>query len=122
MNRHNSKNSGLKFCRTIDNHPAVPLRCFSPRYIRVIRSKPLYLSDIDEQHLPADIVRRTRRQVQIIAASVAQEETLRFFSDRLQDVDLAKLQKRVLKFMETTRPGSDPTSAELNQLTGRNIR
>jgi len=56
----------------------------------------------------------------IIAASVAQEETLRFFHDRLQDVDLATLQKRVLRFMEKPRPGTDPTPAELAQLTGRN--
>ena len=56
----------------------------------------------------------------IIAASVAQEETLRFFHDRLQDIDLATLQKRVLRFMENVRPGTDPTPAELAELTGRN--
>ena len=56
----------------------------------------------------------------IIAASVAQEETLRFFAGRLQDVDLASLQKRVLRFMGKPRPGTDPTPAELRQLTGRN--
>ena len=56
----------------------------------------------------------------IIAASVAQEETLRFFSLRLQDVDLAALEKRVLRFMENARPGTDPTPEELQQLTGRN--
>ncbi len=54
----------------------------------------------------------------IIAASVAQEETLRFFRDRLQDVDLATLQKRVLRFMEKPSPGTDPTPDELHQLTG----
>ena len=56
----------------------------------------------------------------IIAASVAQEETLRFFAGRLQDVDLATLQKRVLRFMEKPRPGTDPTPEELHQFTGRN--
>ncbi len=56
----------------------------------------------------------------VIAASVSQEETLRFFAGRVQDVDLASLQKRVLRFMEKPRPGTDPTPAELRQLTGRN--
>ncbi|MGD9633068.1 MAG: toxin-antitoxin system HicB family antitoxin [Pirellulales bacterium] len=55
----------------------------------------------------------------IIAASVAQEETLRFFRDRLQDLDLATLHKRVLKFMEKPRSGTDPIPAELRKLTGR---
>jgi hypothetical protein len=54
----------------------------------------------------------------VISASVAQEETLRFFRDRLQDVDLAALHKRVLKFMEKTRRGSDPSPAELRRLIG----
>lgn len=56
----------------------------------------------------------------VIAASVSQEEMLRFFAGRLQDVDLAALQKRVLRFMEKPRPGTDPTPAELRRLTGRN--
>jgi hypothetical protein len=54
----------------------------------------------------------------VIAASVAQEETLRFFRDRLQDIDLAALHKRVLKFMEKTRRGVDPSPAELRRLIG----
>jgi hypothetical protein len=54
----------------------------------------------------------------VIAASVAQEETLRFFRDRLQDVDLAALHKRVLKFMEKTRRGSDLSPAELRRIIG----
>jgi antitoxin component of RelBE/YafQ-DinJ toxin-antitoxin module len=58
----------------------------------------------------------------IIAASVAQEETLRFFRDRLEDVDLATLHNRVLKMMRKRRPGSDPTPDELRQLTGRGKR
>jgi predicted transcriptional regulator len=54
----------------------------------------------------------------VIAASVAQEETLRFFRDRLQDVDLGALHKRVLKFMEKRRPGVEPSPAELRRLLG----
>ena len=52
----------------------------------------------------------------IVAASVAQEETMRFFRDRLQDVDLAALHKRVLKFMQKSRSGSDPSPGELRRL------
>jgi hypothetical protein len=53
----------------------------------------------------------------IISASVAQEETMRFFRDRLQDIDVAALHKRVLKFMKS-RPGADPSPEELRRLTG----
>ncbi len=52
----------------------------------------------------------------VVAASVAQEETMRFFRGRFRDVDLAALEKRVLKFMQQSRPGSDPTPEELRQL------
>jgi hypothetical protein len=52
----------------------------------------------------------------VVAASVVQEETMRFFRDRLQDVDLAALHKRVLKFMEKSRPGTDPSPEELQRL------
>lgn len=54
----------------------------------------------------------------VVAASVAQEETIRFFRGRLQDVDLAALEKRVLKFMQQSRRGSDPTPEELRRLIG----
>lgn len=54
----------------------------------------------------------------VVAASVAQEETLRFLRDRLQDVDLELLHKRVLKFMEKPRPGVDPPPDELQRLVG----
>jgi len=54
----------------------------------------------------------------VVAASVAQEETLRLFHDRLQDVDLERLHKRVLKFMEKPRPGTDPSPDELRRLVG----
>jgi len=36
----------------------------------------------------------------VVAASVAQEETMRFFRDWFQGVDLSALHKRVLKFMD----------------------
>ena len=55
----------------------------------------------------------------VVAASVAQEETLHFFRDRLQDVDLAALHKRVLKFMEKPRRGADPSPDELRRLVGK---
>jgi hypothetical protein len=54
----------------------------------------------------------------IVSAAVAQEETMRFFGDRLRDVDLTALHKRVLKFMENARPGSDPSPAELRRIIG----
>ena len=54
----------------------------------------------------------------VVSASVAQEEVMRFFRDRLQDVDIAALHKRVLKFMEKSRTGSDPTPEELRRMTG----
>lgn len=54
----------------------------------------------------------------IVSASVAQEEAMRFFRDRLQDVDIAALHKRVLKVMEKSRRGSDPSPEELRRLTG----
>lgn len=54
----------------------------------------------------------------VVAASIAQEETLRFFRDRLQDVDLEALHKRVLRFMEKPRPGSDPSPEELRRVIG----
>ena len=55
----------------------------------------------------------------VVAASVAQEETLAFFQDRLTDVDLTELHERVLRFMKTTRPGTDPPTEQLNQAIGR---
>lgn len=55
----------------------------------------------------------------VIAASVAQEETMRFFRDRLQDVDLSALHKRVLKFMERPRRGADPSPEQLRGTIGK---
>jgi hypothetical protein len=51
-----------------------------------------------------------------VAASVAQEETMRFFRDRLHGIDFAALHKRVLRMMEKTRPGSDPSPEELRHI------
>ena len=48
-----------------------------------------------------------------LAATVAQHETLTFFSDRLRDMDQDALHKRVLKFMQKTRPGKEPTTKEI---------
>jgi hypothetical protein len=42
----------------------------------------------------------------------------RYFRDRLQDIDLAALHKRVMKFMESPRTGDDPSPQELRQLIG----
>lgn len=53
----------------------------------------------------------------VVAASVAQEETMQLFRGRLQDLDLAALHKRVLKFMEKSRRGADPSPEELLRLT-----
>jgi predicted transcriptional regulator len=54
----------------------------------------------------------------VLSASVAQEETLRHFRDRLQDTDLAALHRCVLKLMETPRPGADPSPEELRSAIG----
>jgi esterase/lipase len=50
-----------------------------------------------------------------IAAAVAQQETLEFFSDRLRDVDQDALQERVLKFMRKIRPGKEPSIEEIER-------
>jgi len=44
-----------------------------------------------------------------LAATIAQQETLTFFSDRLKDVDQETLQRRVLKLMRKTRRGKEPS-------------
>ena len=53
-----------------------------------------------------------------IAASVAQEETLRFFDERLREVDLEKIHDRVLRFMWKINSGDGPTLDELRQAMG----
>ena len=47
-----------------------------------------------------------------LAATISQQETLTFFSDRLKDVDQETLHKRVLKFMRKTRRGMEPSIEE----------
>jgi antitoxin component of RelBE/YafQ-DinJ toxin-antitoxin module len=53
-----------------------------------------------------------------VAASIAQEETLTFFDDRLKDIDLEALHQRVLAFMAETKAGTDPTIEELQPVMG----
>ena len=50
-----------------------------------------------------------------LAATIAQEETLMFFSNRLQDVDQETLHERVLKFMRKPRPGKEPSVEEIER-------
>lgn len=50
-----------------------------------------------------------------IAAAVAQQETLTFFSDRLKEMDHDGLHKRVLKFMRKTAPGKEPSIEEIER-------
>ncbi|MCL4201126.1 MAG: toxin-antitoxin system HicB family antitoxin [Pirellulaceae bacterium] len=50
-----------------------------------------------------------------LAAAIAQQETLAFFSDRLRDVDQETLHERVLNFMRKTRPGGDPSVEEIER-------
>ena len=50
-----------------------------------------------------------------IAAAVAQQETLVFFSDRLRDLDQDALHKRVLKFMRKTHSGKEPSIGEIER-------
>jgi hypothetical protein len=41
---------------------------------------------------------------------------MRFFRDRLHDIELAAVHMRVLKLMENTRPGTDPSPEELHRI------
>jgi len=50
-----------------------------------------------------------------LAATIAQHETLTFFSDRLEDVDHETLHRRVLKFMRRTRRGMEPSVEEIER-------
>ena len=50
-----------------------------------------------------------------LAATIAQQETLAFFSDRLRDVDQEELHQRVLKFMRKTRSGKEPGIEEIER-------
>jgi antitoxin component of RelBE/YafQ-DinJ toxin-antitoxin module len=54
----------------------------------------------------------------VLAASIAQEEILAFFNDRLKDVDLVELHRRVVALMRETQPGTDPTIEDLQGAMG----
>jgi antitoxin component of RelBE/YafQ-DinJ toxin-antitoxin module len=54
----------------------------------------------------------------VLAASIAQEETLSFFDDRLKDIDLEELHQRVMAFMSESAPGEEPTIEELQRIMG----
>ena len=51
-----------------------------------------------------------------LAATIAQQETLTLFGDRLKDVDQETLHKRVLKFMRKTRRGKEPGVEEIERV------
>jgi antitoxin component of RelBE/YafQ-DinJ toxin-antitoxin module len=53
-----------------------------------------------------------------LAAAIAQQETLAFFSDRLRDVDPEALHRRVLKFMRQSRAGEEPTVEDVQRAMG----
>jgi hypothetical protein len=50
-----------------------------------------------------------------LAATIAQQETLVFFGDRLRDVDQEALHRRVLKFMRKTQRGTEPSVEEIER-------
>ena len=50
-----------------------------------------------------------------LAATIAQQETLTFFGDRLKDLDQEVLHKRVLQFMRKSRPGKEPSVEEIER-------
>lgn len=54
----------------------------------------------------------------VLAASIAQEETLSFFYDRLKDIDLEELHQRVMAFMSEIQPGEELTIEELQRIMG----
>ena len=55
-----------------------------------------------------------------LAATVAQRETLDFFDERLRGVDRDELHRRVLKFMQESRPGDEPDSDEIQRAIDQN--
>lgn len=50
-----------------------------------------------------------------LAATIAQQETLAFFSDRLNDLDKETLHRRVLRFMRKTQRGKEPSVEEIER-------
>ncbi len=53
-----------------------------------------------------------------IAASIAQEETLTFFHERLKDMDREALHQRVMAVLTQAKPGSGPTIEDLKRAMG----
>ena len=54
-----------------------------------------------------------------LAAAVAQEEALAFFEERLRNVDLDALDRRVAGFVGEAQPGPEPSSEEIDRAIGR---
>ena len=50
-----------------------------------------------------------------VAATVAQQETLTFFGDRLRAVNQEALHQRVMQFLRKTRPGKEPSIEEIER-------
>ncbi len=50
-----------------------------------------------------------------LAATVAQEEALAFFDERLRGVDLPAVRRRVMGFMGKPRPGKEPAAEEVER-------
>jgi len=54
-----------------------------------------------------------------LASAVGQAETLAYFEDRLEGIDLTALQERVLGFMRQTQRGEDPCLEDLPDAKGK---
>jgi len=54
-----------------------------------------------------------------LAAAVAQEEARVLFGDRLRDMDLAALHRRVMAFMGDSQPGPEPSPEQIDRARGR---
>ena len=52
-----------------------------------------------------------------LAATIAQAETLELLSDRLQGIDQQDLHRRVMKLMQKTRSGDEPSLDEIQRAT-----
>jgi antitoxin component of RelBE/YafQ-DinJ toxin-antitoxin module len=50
-----------------------------------------------------------------LADTIAQQETLTFFCDRLNDLDQETLHRRVLKFMRKSQRGKEPSVEEIER-------
>ncbi|HUT33521.1 MAG TPA: toxin-antitoxin system HicB family antitoxin [Planctomycetota bacterium] len=50
-----------------------------------------------------------------LAATVAQEEAMAFFDERLRGVDLSAVHRRVMGFMGRARAGKEPAAEEVER-------